>query len=216
MPATLPRADSRPVQPASGNQGCWVAFGLAGLIALVLVLGQCAKVASTNTSAGPSASYNQMADAIGNSISAQDNAPPAPLSPTSVRTGAADYRLAMAAEGLSGAMIYSQNCYDALGSDFSWAKLDSCGAFDMMTVKFLPEDAEAGLDKETAYFADETAAGRYLKAATSAGEAADDADARLAALQARTARLPGVKPAPLPTVASDEINLNVGDDNGVE
>jgi hypothetical protein len=155
-----------------------------------------------------------MADAIGNSISAQDKAPPEPLNAKSVRKGAADYRLAAAAEGLSGAMIYSQNCYDALASNFSWTKLDSCGAFDMMTVKFMPEDTETALDKETAYFADETAAGRYLKAATSAGEPADEADSRLADLQARTARLPGPKPSPLPTMDGETIDLNVNDNNG--
>lgn len=214
MPATPTPTGIGPVQSSNNNQGCWVATGLVGLVVLVLTLGQCAKVSSTNTSSGASTSYNQMADAIGNSISAQDKAPPEPLNTKSVRTGAADYRRATAAEGLSGAMIYSQNCYDALATDFSWAKLDSCGAFDMMTVKFMPEDTETGLDKETAYFADETAAGRYLKAAISAGEPTEEADSRLAALQAKTARLPGVKPSPLPTMESDAIDLNVSDNSG--
>ena len=211
MPATPSPPGIVQAQLSNNNQGCWVATGLVGLVILVLTVSQCAQVSSTNTSSGASTSYNQMADSIGNSISAQGKAPPEPLNAKSVRTGAADYRRATAAEGLSGAMIYSQNCYDALATDFSWPKLDSCGAFDMMTVKFMPEDTQTGLDKETAYFADETAAGRYLKAATSAGEPAEKADSRLASLQARTARLPGVKPTPLPTVDGGTIDLNISD-----
>lgn len=195
----------------ASNQGCGWALGALGLVAMIGLVAQCGKVASSNMSNPASASYNQMADAIGNSISAQDKAPPEPLSQASIRAGAADYRVAIAAENLSGAMIYSQNCYDALAGQFSWSQLDRCGAFDMMTVKLMPEDAESGMDKETAYFDDETAAERYLKAATSAGEPADGADARLAGLQARTARLPGIKPKPIPTLVPDDIELNVAD-----
>ena len=198
------------VKQADPN-GCVVALGLVALVAVVGGLSQCGKnVGSTQSASAPS--YNQMADAIGNSISAQDKPPPEPLNGQSVRLGIDHFRIAMKAEGLSGAMIYSQNCYDALASDFSWRKLDTCGGFDMMTVTALPQDAQPDLEKEITYFADETAAGRYLKAATSAGEPADEADTRLSALQAKIAKLPRAKPSPVATDMSEMPDSN--QDNG--
>lgn len=91
----------------------------------------------------------------------------------------------MQIEGLPGEMIYSQNCYDALSRQFSWPKLDACGAFDMRAVQALGDDEATGNEKEVEWFQSETAAGRYLKAAVSAGEDADEADVRLSDLQGR-------------------------------
>ncbi|MFS2109976.1 hypothetical protein ACCC88_09835 [Sphingomonas sp. Sphisp140] len=114
----------------------------------------------------------------------------------------------MQAEGLSGAMIYSQNCYDALSRAFSWAKLDVCGGFDMLAVKAADNAETEGLSAEVEYFASEAAAGRYLAVATKAGEAAEDADKRLEALQRRTDALaPKAKsaPSPVPEDGSDSV-----------
>jgi hypothetical protein len=84
-------------------------------------------------------------------------------------------------------MIYSQNCYDALGRKFTWSKLDACGAFDAEAVLAVGEDETTEGGAETAWFQSETAAGRFLKAAIAAGEPADEADARWSDLQARVA-----------------------------
>jgi hypothetical protein len=89
------------------------------------------------------------------------------------------------AEGLAGEMIYSQNCYDALSRHFTWSKLDQCGAFDAGAAQSLGDGAATGYDKEVAWFQSETSAGRYLKATTAAGEAADKADTRLNDLQTK-------------------------------
>ncbi len=92
---------------------------------------------------------------------------------------------AFASEGLSGSMIYSQNCYDALSHAFSWRLLDTCGAADLKGVASVPEDQVNGMEKEIAYFQSEVAAARYLGATTGAGASADDADVRLAKIQQR-------------------------------
>src|SRR3546814_14982263 len=92
--------------------------------------------------------------------------------------------LAVDAEGLSGAMIYSENCYDALSHKFDWSRLDTCGAFDQAAVHAADTTDLTGLSKEASYFQSEVAAGRYLAAAPAAGAEAGAADPRLAALTA--------------------------------
>ena len=92
-------------------------------------------------------------------------------------------------------MIYSQNCYDALGRAFSWAKPDLCGGVDMLAVNAADAADTEGLSTEVEYFGSEAAAGRYLAVAIKAGEEAGEADKRLDALQRRTATpAPSAKP----------------------
>lgn len=113
---------------------------------------------------------------------------PQPFNLASARLGFRHFKLAVADEGVTGAMVYSQNCYDALNRTFSWSKLDVCGAFDMEAVQRFQDDADVSSDQSN-YFAPETAAGRYLAAATGAGEAPAEADHRLAAVQYQVPKL---------------------------
>jgi hypothetical protein len=135
---------------------------------------------------------------VSNAIAAQPPPPPQPLSAPAVTRGTTHLRAAVTAEGFSGAMIYSQNCYDALAHQFTWAKLDTCGGFDMLAVRSIAEADTANLANEAGYFQSEAAAGRYLAAATAAGEPAREADMRLSDLQTRVRRsaLVGSRPAP--------------------
>src|SRR3546814_19909602 len=75
-----------------------------------------------------------------------------PLSSKRARTGASELMLAVDAEGLSGAMIYSENCYDALSHKFDWSTLDTCGAFDQAAVHAADTTDLTGLSKEAVYF----------------------------------------------------------------
>lgn len=139
---------------------------------------------------------------MGASIAAQSPPPPpAALDAASVSRGVAHMRLASGAEGFSGAMIYSQNCYDALGRQFSWAQLDRCGAFDVIAARSIDAAEPADLTTENDYFQSEAVAGRYLAAATGAGQEAGAADTRLADLQRRVG---GMRIAAQPTPADTE------------
>jgi hypothetical protein len=113
----------------------------------------------------------------------------------------------MGAEGFSGAMIYSQNCYDGLAHSFTWAKLDTCGAFDMLAVRSIADAATTSLVNEAGYFQSEAAAGRYISAATAAGAPADGADTRLSALQTRVgqASLVGRRSPSASATASNQV-----------
>lgn len=179
---------------ASKPNGCLIAaLALVGLVVLVN-LGKCSPNDGTANSSS-AIDTNQFSDTVSNAVAAQDAPPVQPLSPGSVRRGIGHFRSALKAEGLSGAMIYSQNCYDSLARAFTWAKLDQCGAFDMMAANAVPESDTTGLLKEADYFASEAVATRYLGAATGAGEEASDADQRLSAVQNRV-------PKPAATAAS--------------
>jgi hypothetical protein len=123
-----------------------------------------------------------------------------------VKIGLRHFASSKEAGGVQGMMIYSQNCHEALGREFTWAKLDRCGAFDQRASLELADEIGA----EATYFEQETVAGRYLAAAVKAGEPAEQADLRLASLQARInkARDTEIKAAALveTTVAEDEVN----------
>lgn len=192
--SSAPTPSTRRAAAATAKAGNGVWWLIGGFVLLLLAIGRCSSTGTggaANTTAAQDAGAAQQA--IGTAISAQR--PPAvrALDKAAVRRGEAHMALAAAKEGLAGEMIYSQNCFDALAHAFAWAKLDACGAFDADAAQTLDDDPTTS-GPETAWFQSETAAGRYLKAATSAGLAADAADARLADLQARVARAHKPKP----------------------
>lgn len=192
-----------PVSPPSVDQG-WVFWGIIGAIAFIALISQC--------SGDPSQSnltelMNESNAEMGNAIAAQAPAPAEPLSETSVRRGISHLRLAVRAEGFSGGMVYSQNCYDALAREFTWAKLDQCGGADMLAARSIDNVDTSELSSEAGYFESEAAAGRYLAAATGAGEPAAEADTRLSKLQSRAARERLVGPQPTPAQNRNEADV---------
>jgi hypothetical protein len=183
---------AKPAQPQTDVAGCW---GIVVLVLIVVGIGSLSKCSSTEDNGATTNAASLMDTNISAGVAAQ--APPSvePLNVASVTRGTAHFRLAYRVEGWPGAMIYSQNCYDALTHKFSWAKLDTCGAFDMLAVRAIGGADVIGFDGEADYFESETAAGRYLAAATGGGEDATEADRRLSDLQAKTARAPSHVPA---------------------
>lgn len=184
-------AQSQPASDATGQdkQGCQAALVIGLIVLFVIALKSC----DTKPTATIDVEQPFGAAALGNQIDAVE--PPArvePLAPLQVRHGLRHLGLVIAAEGLPGAMIYSQSCYDGVSQGFSWAALDRCGGFDLQAVRLAEQSLETDLPSELAYFEPETAAARYLALAVKAGESAESADLRLEALQKQiaSARLP--------------------------
>lgn len=203
-----------PVKTAVPQQqdstGCAILAVIMVGIGLVAGVSKCSS-STTSTNTTDLSGSNLIAQNISSAVAAQGPPPVQPLSESAVKQGTAQVRQAEKAESLSGAMIYSENCYDALSHQFSWKKLDSCGAADMLAVRTVSEIDVAGLDNEVKYFDSEAAAGRYLAAATGAGEPAGEADRRLSDLQTRVARapLPIRKPTPSDPVIGNSADGNV-------
>jgi hypothetical protein len=166
------------------DNGCATAIAIGLGLLVLLAIGKCS---SSDNAGNASSSRREVEQNLTAAVAAQSPPPVQRLDHASVALGIKHLRLAERAEGLSGAMIYSQNCYDALGRHFTWARLDICGAADLLAVRSLPETDTAGLENELTYFDSETAAGRYLAAATGAGEGAGEADKRLGQLQGKIA-----------------------------
>lgn len=194
----MPHGRTAPPKAGEDNHGCWIAVAIGGLLALGSALSQCDSTKSTTIDAEKpfgAASLTNQIEAI---------EPPAavePLAPAQVTRGLRHLRLAYAAEGLSGAMIYSQSCYDGLSRNFTWEALDRCGAFDLQAVRTAEAAPGDGLSTELEYFGPETAAARYLAIANKAGETAENSDLRLEALQKQ------VTGAALPRAASTPANI---------
>lgn len=188
------RAPNVETRPAPGNAKLGWAI-LIGFIILVAAASQCSR---RDNPANGSAADTNYAAALSNTVAAQGPLPVESVSTASVTRGIAHLHTAFTAEGFSGAMVYSQNCYDALAHHFTWAKLDQCGAFDALAARSIADADMTGLDNEASWFQSEAAAGRYLAAATGAGEQADEADRRISDIQRRAARsrTVGRRPAP--------------------
>ncbi|MDV3455837.1 hypothetical protein RZN05_02485 [Sphingomonas sp. HF-S4] len=180
--------------------------GASGWVAAAIVLGLLFAIGMCSSRSTDKTAQSFASPTLTNQIETMPVPAPAPiaaLSLASVRKGRQHLTMVLGAEGLSGAMIYSQNCYDALSRNFSWVRLDLCGGFDMLAVAAVDTAATEGLTGEVAYFGSEAAAGRYLALATKAGQEAGEADLRLEALQAR-ARAVAPKPTPSPSLDLDE------------
>ena len=179
-------------------------FVVALVIGILIAIAKCSPSTNGGTSTGAAAAVEEVGNAqqaLVAAVAVQVPPPVQKLSARGVRSGASRVSLA-SREGLAGELIYSQNCYDALGRQFTWMKLDECGGFDVEASLSLGEEVSAGSERENAWFDGEAAAGRYLKAATAAGQEADAADNRLAALQAQVGR--GHRPAQTARRAVDE------------
>lgn len=178
----------------SSNIGCWA---IAGIVAL-FAISQCGQSSQDNQTE----TVETAPEEIASSIATQSPPPVADLDTASIRKAKRHLVLA-AKEALAGEMIYSQNCYDALGRHFSWSKLDVCGSLDIAAAQALGDDEAPGEEVEVAWFQSEAAAGRYLKAAVAAGEAPESADSRLADLQSRLAAAPVTLPKPSRALANE-------------
>jgi len=186
-------------QPTSNDTVGYVVVG--GIIAFILLVAQCS---DSSENSNVSTLMNVSNAEMGNAIAAQGPPPVRPLSEVGVSQGVSHLRLAVNAEGFSGAMVYSQNCYDALTREFTWAKLDQCGGADLLAVRAMKDVDNAELSSEAAYFQSEAAAGRYLAAATGAGQPPAEADTRLSQLESRAARArPAVRPVASPALPGE-------------
>lgn len=105
-------------------------------------------------------------------------APPPDVVDADIGTAARHAGLALGAEGVGGARIYSENCYAALERSFDAARLDRCGAFDLLAAR---EPADP-LDQSPAatWFEPSAMSARYTKAAARGGVPADMIAGRLA------------------------------------
>lgn len=205
-PTVISDMNRKNPEPFKGSTGCLV---LVGFAVLVIALVRCTPATAPGNSADATANTAQ--EALATAITSQTTPPVEPLSKASVRRGFDHLKLAMSGEGLGGEMIFSQNCYDMLSRKFSWAKLDECGAADAEAIQLLGDTDTTGLDKEAAWFENEAAAGRYLKAAIAAGQDPDAADARLSDLQAAIKRADTARAAKAAKATLAEPAMSEGD-----
>jgi hypothetical protein len=151
------------VSKTTSHPGCIVAAVMVGLL---IVVSTCSTEKSKTARSFTSPTLSQQIDAM-------ELPTPAPIPEfdiAAVGASSGQFAKVTKAEGMSGAMIFSQNCYDALSRSFSWSKLDVCGAFDRLAVDAIDTADTQGLAAETEYFGSEAAAGRYLTVAVKAGE----------------------------------------------
>lgn len=117
-----------------------------------------------------------------NLVEAEQPTPPTPLDPSAVSRGHEQMKQ-VARLGLTDtSRIFSQNCYEALAKQFDWHQLDRCGSFDTLARRWT-EGNLAASDQELGWFQSESAAGRYLTAATAHGLPPGEADVRWAAIE---------------------------------
>jgi hypothetical protein len=185
-------------QSASENNGCaWLIAAVIGG-GLLFSVSQCDPANNQQTPLAVASAF-----ATDTPTPEPTPTPVLPLSKVSSRHAARDFQRALLEPGSD--KVYSENCYLALESAFSWPKLDACAAFDQLVIRWIDSASFDG-SSDVDYFAPETAAGRYLAAATSHGQTGDEADQRLANLQDLTAkvRLRVLEPSTSESVGVDD------------
>lgn len=194
--------DKPPVKPLA-----WILAGVLGLGFVVWLGGNDSGASSNNVM-----NVDMNAEVDSNAAMAVTPDEPLPLDVSAAQRGYGQFRAVSALHDTASPPIFSRNCYDALGKAFDWHQLDRCGGFDALAARAIEQDDSADED-ELAYFQSETAATRFLQAATTAGLDTTVADERWARLQrmALKARLP--KAAVQQEAPAD---LTKADDNATE
>lgn len=161
---------------SGGGCGKPVAIAVVVMLCLAAYAGRSGSGRTAETE--PSSLVDTPASALPEPLPApvQTTAAIEPLSRADVAAGARALAAMRAADGWSGAMVYSRNCYASLERRFAWDDLDRCGGFDASAAGLL-DDATIS-DEAVTWFESETAAGRYLAAAMKAGSTPTDADVR--------------------------------------
>ena len=169
-------------QPEKSTKGLgWVLFAI--IVAGILAASQCTSTPTSPLNDNSSSDVSIVnADA---SQAANATAPVSPLDLGAVSRGVANFGMVDSAGLEGGFKIYSENCYDALAKEFEWRRLDRCGGFDTTAVRAADNGSSTFTADEISYFDSETAAGRYLAAATAAGEDPGEADLRFSKLGVR-------------------------------
>jgi hypothetical protein len=193
----------------TGPQGQSNWQGIAAVIGVILLIGYCAGRRPASTSSDYQSSTTPMGATTSGNMAAPAQVQYEELRPGSVQRGQAHLRLASQNEGLTGARIYSENCYAALTRSFSWARLDQCGAADLAAARLAASAPPAASAADIAHFEPETAAGRYLRAATGAGATAEVADQRLSALQGLLVRQTAGPPAEAAPEGDEDLSEEV-------
>lgn len=200
-------------QPSRSNaDDNYAGCGIAVVILLVIgALSQCSEKPKSDEQVAATAFSNT----TGNAIATQSPIPIETVDRRSAKKAQRDWKVVSATEGLSGAMVYSQNCFEALTHQFSWERVDICGAFDLLVISRM-DDTGQDTPSEAAYFDNETAAGRYLAAVTGAGEEAAKADLRLEVIQQQvnTANPPARTPEPTENVDEQMPDEDAGGEGG--
>jgi len=199
-----------PPPDKNANRFGWILAGIAGIGIIVWI----SNSSNTTTSATTTTSSNSavgLEDAEA-SLSAAAPAPPTPLDISAAQRGYAQFRRLSTLGADGSAQIYSRNCYDALGKAFDWHQLDRCGGFDALASRWTDEGDNVDSDALT-YFQSETAATRYLQAASANGLPATDADQRWAKLQvmaqkARLSTAPKIVVEPIDNETEGDTTLN--------
>lgn len=179
----------------------WVVLGI------VAFAGIAAAISSGDDSVPTDTSANQVLEGAGtNEIAAEQRAVPIPLDKSAVQRGQAQLKMVARLALADATKIFSQNCYDALAKKFDWSQLDRCGSFDALARRWM-ESSFIASDQELSWFHSETAATRYLTAATANGLLPGDADVRWAEIE-----LSSTKQA-LPQAATTQTAENIPPDS---
>lgn len=133
-----------------------------------------------------------------------------PVEPVVIRRADRHAELAVGAEGASGAMVYSVNCWAGVARSFSLAALDRCGAFDALARRVRMDPSEFAA--EAAWFEAGAANERYLAAVKAGGVdtvAAGERHARVLELAGAEVLEPRTPRPPEPvTEATNEVAAN--------
>jgi hypothetical protein len=181
----------KPVQ----ENGRDLAIVLTTLVGATILISRCSDT-TTSSSIEPAANAmdSDLVNEISTPLSVASKQAPKP-DPAASRRAAVHLRLSLDAEGFSGAMVYSQNCYASLERKFSWRKLDQCAAYDTL-VQVGATSAPDLSSGEGEYFSKANVRQRFDLAASGDGTDASSIEEHFTVLQsAALARLPDLQVA---------------------
>lgn len=144
---------------SSGSNGCAWLLGLGCLLALIVTV---SGRGGSDRTIVPKPFVDPTPVAAGSAP-----APPAPVEAANIRRANRHAELAVGAEGASGAMVYSVNCWASVERLFSPASLDRCGAFDALARRVSMNPLQFA--PEAAWFDPEATAERFRAAAVAGG-----------------------------------------------